>query len=333
MSTGIIIVQHGDFPFDFKKKNKDMFKFIKQMLGEISQETRQIARNPDDPYSFDMQKIKDSIQQCGDIKHLELGYMEFSSPTIAEAVEKIASKGVKKIILVNSPGIFMRSSHSLLDIPPIIEQIQSTHPDLELVYAPPGGFLDEIADVMVKRINKAINKSCSQCKIINICIPEEYGVVLIAHGDVPLSYLEKMDMNMAEEHLEKWSEMVRKWPRNEKNDPLSHDTQILEKYIKEKGGYPNFEIGNLEFASPTLEEALDKVLERGADKVIFIGGTGFMDRSSHSLVDIPEAIEKLQKTHPSVEMTYQKPDIDLVCTELAQIITSKLEKVILGKPL
>lgn len=329
MSTGIIMVQHGDFPFDFKKKNKDMFKFIKQMLEEISQETRQIPRDPDDPYSLDMQKIKDSIQQCGDIKHLEVGYMEFSSPTIAEAIEKIANEGVKKIILVNSPGIFMRSSHSLLDIPPLIEQIQSTHPDLELIYAPPGGFLEEIADVIIKRINNALNKTCPECQIKNVRIPEEYGVVLIAHGDVPLSYLEKKNMNMAEEHIEKWSEMVRKWPRDEKNDPLSHDTQILENYIKEKGGYNNFEIGNLEFATPTLEEALKKVLEQGADKIIFIGGTGFMDRSSHSLVDIPEAIQKLQKKYPSVEMIYQSPNIDLVCPELAQIITSKVEKMIL----
>jgi len=332
MSTGIIMVQHGDFPFDFKKKNKDMFKFIKQMLEEISQETRQIARDPDDPYNSDMQRIKDSLQQCGNIKHLEVGYMEFSSPTIAEAVEKIAREGVKRIILVNSPGIFMRSSHSLLDIPPILEQIQSTHPDLELTYAPPGGFLDEIADVMVKRINNALDESISNCQIKSVQIPEEYGVVLIAHGDVPLSYLEEQDMNRAEEQVEKWSEMVRQWPRDEDNDPLSHDTLALEKFIEEKGGYSNFEIGNLEFASPTLKEALDKVLKRGADKVIFIGGTGFMDRSSHSLVDIPEAIEKLQKLHPFVEMTYQKPDIELVCTELAQIITSKVEKVILGKP-
>jgi len=44
MKTGIIMVQHGDFPFDFKEKNKEMFKFIKQMLVGISKETRDITR-------------------------------------------------------------------------------------------------------------------------------------------------------------------------------------------------------------------------------------------------------------------------------------------------
>ena len=173
--------------------------------------------------------------------------------------------------------------------------------------------------------------ACLECQTKEINIPKEYGVIIIAHGDVPLDYFEKENMTMAEEHIEKWSEMVREWPRNEINDPLSHDTKILEKYIMKKGGYPIFEIGNLEFASPTLEEALENVIKKGAQRVIFIGGTGFMDRSSHSLIDIPEAIEKLRKIHPSIEMNYIKPNIELVCTELAHMITSKVEKAIKNK--
>ena len=328
MNTGIIMVQHGDFPFDFKEKHKEMFIFIKQILEGISQETLKIARDPDDPYSVDMQKIKDSIKKCGGFKHFEIGYMEFSSPTIGEAVDKIANEGIKKIVLVNSPGIFMRSSHSLIDVPKIIEKVQSEHPGLELIYAPPGGVLEEMADVIVKRIDNALDKPCQECQINDTSISEDYGVILIAHGDVPLSYLEKKDMNMAEEHIEKWSEMVRDWPRNEKNDPLLHDTRILEDYIKDKSGYTNFEIGNLEFSSPTLEDALQKVLNRGAERVIFIGGTGFMDWSSHSLVDIPEAVDKLQKEYPSVEMSYEEPDIDFVCPELSKMIVAKVENAI-----
>lgn len=328
MNTGIIMVQHGDFPFDFKEKHKEMFTFVKQMLEEISKETRKMARDPDDPYTVDMQKIKDSIQKCGNFKHFEIGYMEFSNPTIEEAVEKVASEGVKKMILVTAPGIFMRSSHSLLDVPKVIEKVQSNYPDLELIYAQPGGFLEEMADVIVKRIDNSLGQQCSECHIENNPVLEDYGVILVAHGDVPLDYLEKRDMNMAEEHIEKWSDMVRDWPRDEANDPLLHDTRILEDYIKDKGRYSNFEIGNLEFSSPTLEDALKKVMNRGAEKVIFIGGTGFMDRSSHSLVDIPEAIAKLQKKYPKVELVYEEPNIDFVCPELAKMIITKVKKAI-----
>lgn len=200
MNTGIILVQHGDFPFEFKEKHEEMFKFIKQMLEGVSQETRKITRESNDPYSIDMQKIKDSIKSCGGLKNFEIGFMEFSSPTIEEAVEKIGNKGVRKIILVNAPGIFMRSSHSLIDIPKIVDKIQSDHPHLKLIYAQPGGFLEEMAEVMVRRIDKALGIPCKECQIETNPVTEDYGVVLVAHGDVPLDYLEKKDMNMAEEH-------------------------------------------------------------------------------------------------------------------------------------
>ena len=267
-------------------------------------------------------KLKILSRKCGDFKHFEYGLYGVFKPINCRSSRKDSQEGIKKIVLVNSPGIFMRSSHSLIDVPKIIEKVQSEHPGLELIYAPPGGFLEEMADVIVKRVDNALDKPCIECQIKDNSISEDYGVILVAHGDVPLSYLEKKDMNMAEEHIEKWSEMVRDWPRNEKNDPLLHDTRILEDYIKDKSGYSNFEIGNLEFSAPTLEDALQKVLNRGAERVIFIGGTGFMDRSSHSLVDIPEAVDKLQKEYPSVELSYEEPDIDFVCPELAKMIVS-----------
>jgi len=30
---GIIIIQHGDFPLDFKEKHREMFDFIKEMIN------------------------------------------------------------------------------------------------------------------------------------------------------------------------------------------------------------------------------------------------------------------------------------------------------------
>ncbi len=83
-------------------------------------------------------------------------------------------------------------------------------------------------------------------------------------------------------------------------------------------------MGNLEFASPTLEEALDKVIKMRAKGVFFIGGTGFCDRSSHTMIDIPHAVEKLQKLHPQIKMTYAYPDIGLICEGFAGVIVDKV---------
>ena len=43
-------------------------------------------------------------------------------------------------------------------------------------------------------------------------------------------------------------------------------------------------------------------------------GNRFSDRSSHSLVDIPEAVEKLQVKNPEMEMYYLEPNLELICS-------------------
>jgi len=325
---GIIIVQHGDFPHDFKDEHREMFDFIKGMIAEVSQKTREIERETDDCYLVDMGKILRSFKRIGGYQHLELGYIEFSKPTIEEAVQELEKQGVKRIIFINSPGIMMRSSHSLIDVPRILREIKEGHPELEMIYTPPGVVFEEMADVFIKRMDYALGKHVGNKQIPSGNLTEDWGVVLIAHGDVPLDYLQNSQkMEMTEKHIDEWSDMVRNWPRNEENDPLYFDTIELEKRIKEKVGY-EIEMGNLEFSSPTLQEALDKLTERGVEKVYFMGGTGFMDRSSHTLVDIPEAVANLKENNPDVEMEYIYPNIDQVCDDLTLMLVEKVNQAV-----
>ncbi len=156
----------------------------------------------------------------------------------------------------------------------------------------------------------------------------EWGVILIAHGDVPLGYRQNnKKMETTEMHIDKWSNMVRNWPRNEENDPLYYDTAELEKRIKEKVEY-KIAVGNLEFASPTLQEALNQLKECGVTKAYVIGGTGFMDRSSHTLIDIPEAVAKLKENNPDVEVEYIYPNIDPVCDDLSMMLVEKVNRAV-----
>jgi sirohydrochlorin cobaltochelatase len=145
---------------------------------------------------------------------------------------------------------------------------------------------------------------------------------------VPLEYRQNnKQMEMTDKQIEKWSDMVRDWPRNEEKDPLYYDTLKLEKHIKVRVGH-EIEMANLEFSTPTIQEALDKLVARRVKKVYFMGGTGFMDRSSQTLVDIPKAVEKLKDGSPDVEIDYTYPDIDLVCDDLGVMLVEKVNQTI-----
>jgi sirohydrochlorin ferrochelatase len=324
--TGILIVQHGDFPFDFIEKQPAMYHRIESVMQRLSEASKQLDHSPEqDPHAADTRKLADAVRMAG--YDVEIGYMDFALPTIADAVNALKARGHKTIIVTNSPGLMMRSSHSLIDIPAILESIKATEPGLELRYAKPGRPLPLIARAIGKKISRALGEGFAGMAALPKAAHPGTAVVLIAHGDVPGDFIQKNSsvMDNAEKHAAKWSEMVQKWPRNEENDPNYADTLVLVTMLREMLWPVPLEIGYLEFAIPSIDQSFDRLIAAGAKYVIVAGGTGFFDRSSHTLIDLPEAIERLRTRKPDVEITYAYPDIDLVKDELVRAIVYNIE--------
>ncbi|WP_424356512.1 sirohydrochlorin chelatase [Methanocella sp. MCL-LM] len=115
-NTGILIVQHGDFPFDFIEKHREMYERIEGIMEHLSEESRKLTHTPEnDPHGADTEKLAGVIRAAG--YDVEIGYLDFSLPTIADATRRLVTRGHKKIVYACAPGLMMRSSHSLLDVP------------------------------------------------------------------------------------------------------------------------------------------------------------------------------------------------------------------------
>jgi sirohydrochlorin ferrochelatase len=224
----------------------------------------------------------------------------------------------------------MRSSHSLIDIPATLESIRAAEPGLELRYALPGRPLPLIARALGKKISTALGEGFAGMAALPKATHPGTAVVLVAHGDVPGDFIRKNSgvMENAEKHAAKWSEMVQEWPRNEQNDPNYADTLVLVTMLREMFWPVPLEIGYLEFAIPSIEQSFDRLVSAGAKHVIVAGGTGFFDRSSHTLIDIPEAVARLQQRRPDVKVTYAYPDVDLVKDELVRAIVYNIEQTV-----
>jgi sirohydrochlorin ferrochelatase len=327
--SGVLVIQHGDFPFDFIEKQPEMYHRIEGVMQRLSEASKKLDHSPEeDPHAADTRKLADRLLVAG--YDVEIGYLDFALPTIADAVAALKSRGHKKIIFANSPGLMMRSSHSLIDIPAVLETIRAKEPDLELIYAKPGGPLPLIARAIGKKINAARGESYVSVTAAPNASRPGTAVVLVAHGDVPQDFVRKNRgvMQDAEQHAAKWSEMVKEWPRTEQNDPNYADTLVLLAMLRETFWPLPLEIGYLEFARPSVDEAFDKLVAAGVKRIVLAGGTGFFDRSSHTLIDIPEAIERLKKRRPDVEIIYAYPDVDLVKNELARAVAFNIEQAL-----
>ncbi len=79
-----------------------------------------------------------------------------------------------------------------------------------------------------------------------------------------------------------------------------------------------FGIAYNEFCAPTLEEAVEDLIKKGATHIT-VTTTMFTPGGSHSEVEIPEILDQLRPRHPDVELRYAWPfDLQLVANTLAE---------------
>lgn len=134
---------------------------------------------------------------------------------------------------------------------------------------------------------------------------------------------------LASEELQRYRELdrrVRNWPRNEANDPFHAGSLALAKALGKKSHHPVL-VGFNEFCSPTLEDAFQKAVEAGAQRVVII--TPMMTSGgAHAETEIPEAIQAAREAHPQVEFVYAWP---FGRSEVACFLAAQVERFLSGK--
>lgn len=153
----------------------------------------------------------------------------------------------------------------------------------------------------------------------------ETGVVLAALGVPPLDWVEQNRelWERMEEQEQKISRELKNWPRSLENDAFSCESQKLAERVKERGGYDILEVGYDQFAAPSVAEAIEKVIAKGAHRVIVVP-TMFTRGGVHVETDIPQTVTALQKQYPEVEIMYAGPPFDP--NKHADLIISKIRE-------
>ncbi|HSW56786.1 MAG TPA: CbiX/SirB N-terminal domain-containing protein [Dehalococcoidales bacterium] len=151
MKTIVVLAMHGIPPNDFPRKElAEFFRLhyiVESMSGPISQEIQsQYAvlhkkmrdwprNNQNDPFQAASNELAASLNKQSGYEVL-VGYNEFCSPSLDEALRIAAQKEAERI-LVTTPMMTRGGEHSEKDIPSKIQEFQTSHPQIEVVYAWP----------------------------------------------------------------------------------------------------------------------------------------------------------------------------------------------------
>lgn len=115
---------------------------------------------------------------------------------------------------------------------------------------------------------------------------------------------------------------IRNWPRRAGNDPYKEGLERLAEALKPLLSADLFAVAYNEFCAPSVPEALEELIRRGAERILVIPSM-VTPGGVHSEMDIPRAIEQVRTRHREVTLQYVWP-FDL--KEVAGLLASHLER-------
>lgn len=89
---------------------------------------------------------------CGD-GCVRISYLQYDSPTLADAIGEAVKEGAKSIIV--HPYFLSSGVHVTEDIPRLINEVEKEHSGIEFLYTAPLGISEDIVKVVIDRIAQA----------------------------------------------------------------------------------------------------------------------------------------------------------------------------------
>src|SRR3972149_2223563 len=97
-----------------------------------------------------LEKLADTLRKRSKFKIVEISFMARNTPTIPEAIDAIAKKGITKIVLI--PAFLSPGVHTTQEIPELIgmkdKESQLTAKGIQLIYGEPIGADERLAEIL-----------------------------------------------------------------------------------------------------------------------------------------------------------------------------------------
>lgn len=151
MRSLILLAMHGAPPLDYPKQELAEFLGLRARIAhafgaqpaplvhryqELEGRIRRWPRSArNDPFFAGSQELAVHLRRASGRK-VVLGFNEFCSPSLDEALDQAAGQGAEKIIVV-TPMMTRGGEHSEQDIPEALERARKRHPNEKIIYVWP----------------------------------------------------------------------------------------------------------------------------------------------------------------------------------------------------
>ena len=124
------------------------------------------SRDPDAVREFEELVELVRARALGHVIHY--GYLEFSSPTMSEAIEQSVAAGVQQVVVV--PGVLLAASHAKNDMPSEMQAVARKYPDIDFYFGAPLNLHPKLLQLAQQRVIEAESQAASIVRRDDTCL-------------------------------------------------------------------------------------------------------------------------------------------------------------------
>ena len=102
------------------------------------------ARAPE--WAAPMERARDRLRAQAVVDAVELAFLEFMTPTLPEALDALAQRGIIRVEVI--PMFLAQGGHVKRDLPVLLDEARTRHPQLDIRLAPAVGEVDSVIAAM-----------------------------------------------------------------------------------------------------------------------------------------------------------------------------------------
>jgi sirohydrochlorin cobaltochelatase len=226
-----------------------------------------------------MIRIAARLRERGVAPVVEAAFLNYSRPTLAEVVEKVAALGVTSITV--QPYFLIAGVYVQNDLRALVNEVNGQFPTLTFQLAPVLGDHPALIDLAQRRVQAALDARNAAERATSVAP----SLLLMAHGT----------------------------PLPAANAPLYAITEALTKNLALAGAC----VGYLDCNTPTIPDAIDQLVASGARQILAM--PYFLHMGRHVAEDLPALIAAAQAKYPETAIHLASHlDYDLCLVDAVQ---------------
>ena len=252
-----------------------------------------------------LKRVAHFMRERGDAPIVEAGYLNYSEPPFAEAVERCVAQGAKRIIV--APYFLVAGKFVQVDLKPKIEAAREKFPEVQFHLAGAMTVHLQLAEAIIDCAARAAkpshwrdiwNTAPQFCRSNPEC--PLYGTPKCPATNEQRAVVSDQGAEENTQHSPFTPHcsllvMVHGSPRPASNKAMF---QVVDE-VRGRGIFSDIEVGFMECNEPDIPTAIENLVARGAKQVIAV--PYFLHAGTHVADDLPGLLEEAQEKHPTLE--------------------------------